>query len=219
MMTKQYFSPNMSTCLKKIEKELVAKLSSDIVIEHALVLGKPEQHSLLQNLQHKHGHILCEHYSTEPTQPTHTCLGKFTDLPYAPESIDLIILAHNLESASDPKAIIEEAAECLSPRGTLIIFLRRPCATNITPLLTSTGLTLTKKRHFFSIIRHLTEHRWTNLCDRMLALYLPFLCYNTYLVAKKITLCKTKHCLQADTAPVFSFGINTQCAARTRNTS
>lgn len=61
-------------------------------------------------------------------------------LPLFPESVDVVVIHHALEFASNPRAILEEAQQILAPGGHLIIFgfnplslfgLRRLLALNI----------------------------------------------------------------------------------------
>jgi SAM-dependent methyltransferase len=51
----------------------------------------------------------------------HLIEGNATDLPFANESIDLIVLPHVLEFASDPHQILREVDRVLRPEGRLVI--------------------------------------------------------------------------------------------------
>jgi SAM-dependent methyltransferase len=51
----------------------------------------------------------------------HLIEGDSTDLPFASESLDLIVLPHVLEFATDPHQILREVDRVLRPEGRLII--------------------------------------------------------------------------------------------------
>jgi SAM-dependent methyltransferase len=51
----------------------------------------------------------------------HLIEGDSTDLPFASESLDLIVLPHVLEFAADPHQILREVDRVLRPEGRLII--------------------------------------------------------------------------------------------------
>lgn len=43
-------------------------------------------------------------------------------LPFAPDSLDLIVLPHTLEASADPHAVLREVARVLVPEGRLVLF-------------------------------------------------------------------------------------------------
>jgi SAM-dependent methyltransferase len=83
---------------------------------YVLQLGGPRQIDLLNKspIGHKF------YFDTEGHFPN-MIHGKFTELPFLPDSIDLIITPHILEFSVDPKKILSEIYHILIPEGRVII--------------------------------------------------------------------------------------------------
>jgi SAM-dependent methyltransferase len=47
--------------------------------------------------------------------------GWIDNLPFRPDSLDVIVLPHTLEYCSDPQLVLQEAAQALLPEGNMII--------------------------------------------------------------------------------------------------
>jgi SAM-dependent methyltransferase len=59
--------------------------------------------------------------SFNPVSNWHYIEGESSELPFASESIDLIVLPHVLEFAADPHQILREVDRVLRPEGRLVI--------------------------------------------------------------------------------------------------
>jgi SAM-dependent methyltransferase len=59
--------------------------------------------------------------SLNPNENWHLIEGDSSELPFASESIDLIVLPHVLEFAADPHQILREVDRVLRPEGRLVI--------------------------------------------------------------------------------------------------
>jgi SAM-dependent methyltransferase len=59
--------------------------------------------------------------SLNPNSNWHLIEGDSSELPFASESIDLIVLPHVLEFAADPHQILREVDRVLRPEGRLVI--------------------------------------------------------------------------------------------------
>jgi SAM-dependent methyltransferase len=96
---------------------------SDIFGYHALQLGFPHYDALRENrmplrfcaarrLPDKDG----------PAEPIPVAvINRYEELPFATHSIDLVVMPHILEFASDPHQVLREAERVLVPEGHLVI--------------------------------------------------------------------------------------------------
>ena len=90
----------------------------DVFGFHGLQLGLP-QIPCLRNSRLRHCWVSDDH---QPDQPSG--LGLLADsvaLPFADQSMDLVILPHTLELSLDPHATLREVERVLVPEGRLII--------------------------------------------------------------------------------------------------
>ena len=90
---------------------------------HALQIGLPQINTLRENrmplqvlLVHANDNI-----DARPSATWHYIKAETAELPFASESIDLIVLPHVLEFASDPHQILREVDRVLRPEGRLVI--------------------------------------------------------------------------------------------------
>ena len=108
----------------------------DIFGYHALQMGLPELDGLRANrmphrwlassslLQPEPQLIAPPRDSEISTRPLKVPVGLHCDaeaLPFASNSLDLIVMAHTLEMAQDPHAVLAEATRVLVPEGRLVI--------------------------------------------------------------------------------------------------
>ena len=75
------------------------------------------------------GHHFC-HFVARLPMRAHAIVGNdkncqiiadWTSLPFADDSVDLVVLAHALESSQTPHAVLREATRVLCPQGRLLI--------------------------------------------------------------------------------------------------
>lgn len=234
----QHVPSKLSAFLEKMEKSLIEEYSSNKIIEHALLLGSPSQIPLLLACKAQTHHLACNAYPNASLKKEHLalqiCFTQFTDLPYQKDCMDLIILPHVLEFTTEPWLVLEEAAECLSARGTLILFSLSPFSRFIpvfdqknklhcAPLLSSTTkallnaqkLRIIASRPFFSIFSGFSNEKWGRLFEKKLARYLPFLCNAYCIVAQKTSLSPRRSFLNPLTTSHPTLALDGGCAART----
>lgn len=121
-MIYQQVTKNSFNHLLELERALVASFACQGVIENALILGDPEHAVLLNDCPSIRRYLLCENYPKSSATNIQTCVGRFTEFPYAKETMDCIILPHIIEHDGQAKEIIEQAVECLSQHGMLLLF-------------------------------------------------------------------------------------------------
>ena len=90
---------------------------------HALQVGLPQINALRENRMPLH--VLLLHANDNIELRANPCWhfinGESAELPFASESIDLIVLPHVLEFAADPHQILREVDRVLRPEGRLVI--------------------------------------------------------------------------------------------------
>jgi SAM-dependent methyltransferase len=118
------------------EQERIDTAVSDIFGYHALQMGLPELDGLRSNRMPyrwlaNHSMVAPEPRLIAPprdleisTRPLRVPVGLHCQpeaLPFASNSLDLIVMPHTLEMASDPHLALAEATRCLVPEGRLVI--------------------------------------------------------------------------------------------------
>ena len=87
---------------------------------HALQLGAPEW-PLLRNSRIHHCWAAATANTSKPLSEQTALVLDATALPFAPASLDLLLLPHTLETSADPHATLREAARVLVPEGRLLV--------------------------------------------------------------------------------------------------
>lgn len=105
------------------EQNLFDQLTADIFGFHALQIGLPQIDALAASrMPHK---WLTDHRPnplgcTSASAPV-VVVHDFAELPFATNSIDLIVLPHVLEFAAEPHQVLREVERVLIPEGRLIV--------------------------------------------------------------------------------------------------
>jgi SAM-dependent methyltransferase len=90
---------------------------------HALQIGLPQINTLRENRMPLQVLLVNtnDNIDVRPSSTWHYTKAETAELPFASESIDLIVLPHVLEFASDPHQILREVDRVLRPEGRLVI--------------------------------------------------------------------------------------------------
>ncbi len=100
---------------------------ADVFGYHALQLGLPQVQGLRTNrMPHQ---WLARSEVPVNTAPAHQFITDFSALPFAENSLDLVLLPHALELNADPHATLREVERVLVPEGRVVI-----CGLNPTSL-------------------------------------------------------------------------------------
>ena len=126
------------------EREQFDQSVSDIFGYHALQLGLPELHALQANrMPHKWLAVssLAEHTSVtsaaqasspeglaQKTRPKAAFATEPGALPFAANSLDLLVLPHTLDLSPDPHATLREVERVLVPEGRVVISGMNPAS-------------------------------------------------------------------------------------------
>jgi len=105
------------------EQKCFDQIVADVFGFHAVQIGLPQMNALSENRMPLHALLVHTNDNRESASRFrwHPIEGNATELPFANESIDLIVLPHVLEFASDPHQILREVDRVLRPEGRLVI--------------------------------------------------------------------------------------------------
>jgi SAM-dependent methyltransferase len=105
------------------EQKCFDQIVADVFGFHAVQIGLPQINALQENRMPLHALLLHSNDSLEQACRFnwHLIEGNTAELPFASESIDLIVLPHVLEFAADPHQILREVDRVLRPEGRLVI--------------------------------------------------------------------------------------------------
>ncbi|MBU1425924.1 MAG: class I SAM-dependent methyltransferase [Gammaproteobacteria bacterium] len=109
----EWFAGEQANYVLKHEQDYFDHTVSDIFGFNALQMGLPE-HDFLRNSRMP----LRFTAGNQPSNKVRLCCD---ELPFASDSLDLVVLPHVLEFAENPHQIIREVARVLRPEGNLII--------------------------------------------------------------------------------------------------
>lgn len=91
---------------------------------HLLQLGCPMELDLLAHSRIKHRMVLETDNSVKQSdcmQGTERCLGMAHQLPFANDSLDVLVLPHTLEFEAEPHQLLREVDRTLIPEGHVVI--------------------------------------------------------------------------------------------------
>ena len=105
------------------EQKCFDQIVADVFGFHAVQIGLPQINTLLENRMPLQALLMHANDSREYAARYHWHLieGHYAELPFANESLDLVVLPHVLEFAADPHQILREVDRVLRPEGRLII--------------------------------------------------------------------------------------------------
>jgi SAM-dependent methyltransferase len=123
----QWFETPPGRYLLAWERAEFDRAVSDIFGYHALQLGLPELDTLQANrMPHK---WLALNEPPPPDSPAKAALlTEFGALPFAENSVDLVVLPHSLELNLDPHTTLREVGRVLVPEGKVVICCLNPAS-------------------------------------------------------------------------------------------
>jgi SAM-dependent methyltransferase len=108
--------------IRNWEQARLDALTADIFGFNAVQIGLPQINALQANrMPHKWLTDIGIATSGAADAPRPAVLHDFTELPFASQSLDLVVLPHVLEFASDPHNVLREVERVLIPEGQVII--------------------------------------------------------------------------------------------------
>lgn len=103
------------------ERARIDATVADIFGYHALQLGVPELDGLQANRMPHKWLALESAVRIAPSARQPALLCDFCALPFAANSLDLVLMPHTLESSADPHASLREVERVLVPEGRVLI--------------------------------------------------------------------------------------------------
>ena len=105
------------------EQKCFDQIVADVFGFHAVQIGLPQLNALSENRMPLHALLIHANDNREYAARYHWHLieGNTAELPFANDSIDLIVMPHVLEFAADPHQVLREVDRVLRPEGRLVI--------------------------------------------------------------------------------------------------
>lgn len=105
------------------EQQCLDQIVADVFGFHAVQIGLPQLNGLRENRMPMHALLTHANDNRELISQFnwHPIEGNSCEMPFASESIDLIVLPHVLEFATDPHQILREVDRVLRPEGRVVI--------------------------------------------------------------------------------------------------
>lgn len=117
----QWLNQSLGQLVLETEQAVVEDFIQGVYGKHALLIGVPEQQSLLLHLDPP-CHLLISPLLPESTQDDLKIIeSSLFELPIASGSVDLVILPHTLELVDNPRQLLAEACRIVKPEGHLVI--------------------------------------------------------------------------------------------------
>ncbi len=115
----QWYQAPEGELLVALERQMMERLLPNFFGQYALQLGGPVDLSLLKSSPIKRQfHVLPK---VKCPEQKHCVEVDFTELPFAPNSIDLVVIDHLLEFIDEPWQLLSQVYQCLAPHGHCII--------------------------------------------------------------------------------------------------
>jgi SAM-dependent methyltransferase len=117
-----WLDTSAGTYVRMWEESCLNTLTADIFGFNAVQIGLPEINALQANRM-PNKWLTSSHAALNTAQDTHSIsiVHDFTELPFATQSLDLVVLPHVLEFAVEPHQVLREVERVLIPEGQVII--------------------------------------------------------------------------------------------------
>jgi|GEM_PF-1888100 len=116
--------------LKKLQFNRIEQAALAEKLSHQfgyyMLLISNDSLDLVKSCQVRHHFLVRETVSPDTKDQDNTVLSSWYHLPFAPQSIDLVVLDHVLEYCASPSAILQQIQTILRPDGKLIITSYNP---------------------------------------------------------------------------------------------
>ncbi|CAN5706889.1 class I SAM-dependent methyltransferase [soil metagenome] len=117
-----WFEQPTGSYIRAWEQTLLDQMTVDIFGFNAVQIGQPQINALAANrMPHKWLTNTSLANPRENSAAPIVLLHDFAELPFASQSIDLVILPHVLEFAAEPHQVLREVERILIPEGRVII--------------------------------------------------------------------------------------------------
>lgn len=115
----RWFDSPRGRYLQKWQQEQINKMVINVFGYHAIQIGMPEIDFMSASLVRHKVYTECQFSAALNSKVNLVATAE--SLPIESSSVDLLVLAHTLETSVDPHQILREAQRVLIPEGTLIL--------------------------------------------------------------------------------------------------
>lgn len=115
----KWYQNNLGQLVLQVEQYELDKVLPTCFGYHLLQLGGPHEKGWLASSPIKH-HIHYAEVLPNPTPKSAVC-GDFADLPFLPDSIDVVLIPHLLELIDNPQQVLKASVDVLIADGHIII--------------------------------------------------------------------------------------------------
>lgn len=119
-----WWSSTLGQLVIQVEAEKLVKVFPQVFGYHILLLGIVAQFKMIEYSVIPYQSVINPFTSDNAAAKTIT--SKWECLPFANNSVDVVVLPHTLDFSENPMAIIQEACRVLIPEGRLLIFGLNP---------------------------------------------------------------------------------------------
>jgi SAM-dependent methyltransferase len=117
---RQWYQQLPGRMLLELEQAHLRRVLPHLYGEYALQIGGPPDAAFLNHSPIKHKVQLTDDDSLSDDGVI--VQGDISELPFAPDSMDLVILPHVLEFADSPRQLLSQCYQMMAPYGHLVIF-------------------------------------------------------------------------------------------------
>ncbi len=115
---RDWYHSEVGQALGDQEQYQLDEVLSNLFGYHLVQLGHPLERDLLE-ASRIHHRVVVE--SESENVPAVSCLSDFCALPFASDSLDVVVLPHTLEFEHDPHQLLREVERTLIPEGHVVI--------------------------------------------------------------------------------------------------
>lgn len=110
---------HLGSSVMEAEKKVLSHLVDKHYGKHALLVGVPQQYSLLEATKIP-CHSLVSPFLAHERQPGFI-EGDLHEIPIMTGSVDLVVMPHTLEYVDNPRHLIHEACRIVKPEGLIVV--------------------------------------------------------------------------------------------------
>lgn len=117
----QWFTSPLGQYVHDWESQCLMSLTADIFGFHAVQIGLSSIDTLIDNRMPNKWYVDVEFSASFTKKDQAVSVADFMELPFATQSVDLVVLPHVLEFAKEPHQVLREVERILLPEGQVII--------------------------------------------------------------------------------------------------
>jgi len=121
-----WYERSLGQALLSTEREQLDEVLPNLFGYHLLQVGTPVREDLVSESRVSHCMVLEDLPAAVPASGRHCLYGEAAALPFASDSLDVLLLPHTLEFEANPHQVLREADRTLVPEGHVVILCFNP---------------------------------------------------------------------------------------------